>query len=202
MTWPLHDLVLRTPDLELRGMTEALAEALAAVVPLDLESDPRLAHLSPQADVLQAYWRNAGTWSPQDWVADFAVLREGKPIGVQGLEGKDFADKRVVDSHSWLVADERGRGWGKQMRAAVLELAFSHLGARVAITEAWVDNAASLGVSRSLGYVDNGVDVHEGGREMQRMRLTAWRSPVPVTVEGLAPCLPLFGLGQATSSSS
>ena len=181
MSWPLHDLVLRTPDLELRGLTEDLAHDLAAVVPDDLETDPRLPHLSPALDVLQVYWRNNGLWTRDDWVCAFAVLHDGVPVGLQGLEGKGFATRWVVDSHSWLVASARGRGLGKQMRAAVLELAFGHLGARTAVTEAWADNAASLGVSRALGYVDNGYDVHDGPRVMQRLVLTSWRSPVPVT---------------------
>ncbi len=199
MTWPLHDLTLTTPDLSLRGMTEADAQALAALVPADLEHDPRLAHVSPAADVLQAYWRNAGLWQPTSWVCEFVVLRTGVPIGLQALEGEDFAVRRTVDSHSWLVLEARGQGLGKQMRAAVLELAFVHLAAQWAITEAWADNAASLGVSRSLGYVENGTDVHAvhpGPRLMQRLRLARadWTCPVPVTVTGLAPCLPLFGL--------
>ena len=196
MAWPLHDLRLTTPDLELRGLTEAWALRLAQVVPADLEADPRLAHASPAADVLQAYWRNAGLWQPSSWVLQLVVLHDGEPIGLQGLEADDLPGRGVVDTHSWLVASARGKGFGKQMRAAVLELAFRHLGARWAITEAWTDNAASLGVSRSLGYVDNGVDVHDGGREMQRLRLdgSTWRSPWPVAVEGLGPCLRLLGV--------
>jgi RimJ/RimL family protein N-acetyltransferase len=61
-----------------------------------------------------------------------------------------------VDSSSFLTGAVRGRGLGKQMRAAVLTLAFGPLGARFAITSAWSDNHASLGVSRALGYVENG----------------------------------------------
>ena len=196
MHWPLHGLTLSTPDLVLRAMTESDAGALAAVVPGDLEQDPRLAHVSPAADVLQAYWRNAGLWLPTSWVLQLTVLRDGEPIGLQALEGEDFAVRRTVDSHSWLVQNARGQGLGKQMRAAVLELAFTHLAAQWAVTEAWADNAPSLGVSRSLGYVENGVDLHAGPRVMQRMRLAAtdWTRPVPVGVTGLAPCLPLFGL--------
>ena len=39
------------------------------------------------------------------------------------------------------------------MRRAVLALAFGPLGAEAAITSAWPDNGASLGVSQSLGYL-------------------------------------------------
>jgi RimJ/RimL family protein N-acetyltransferase len=197
VSWPIHGLVLRTPDLELRGMTEADAVALASVKPADVESDPDLPSVGH--DWLQTYWRHYGSWRVDDWVLPFTVLHEGVPVGVQALEGKHFAVRRVVDSYSWLVHDVRGRGLGKQMRAAVLELAFAHLGATHAVTEAWEDNVASLGVSRALGYRENGVMIERrDGRagRMQHLVLPAeeWRSPWPVAVEGLEPCLPLLGL--------
>lgn len=200
MTWPPHAIVLTTPSLVLRAMTEADAYALAAVVPEDLEHSPRLPGFSSGANVLQAYWSQLGQWRAEDWVLPFTVVHDDVPIGLQALEGKDFRVRRTVDSYSWLVSSARGRGLGKQMRAAVLSLAFDHLEAKYAITEAWEDNAASLGVSRALGYVDNGVDLHtrEGGAgRMQRLILprAAWTSPVPVTVSGLEGCLPFFLTG-------
>jgi RimJ/RimL family protein N-acetyltransferase len=195
--WPPHGLVLTTPTVVLRGMTEADAQALAAVVPDDLELDPRLPDLSPAQKCLRVYWQQVGSWQADDWVLPFTVVLDGRPVGLQALEGKDFPVLRTVDSHSWLVPEVRGQGHGKAMRAAVLELAFAHLGAQVAVTEAWDDNAASLGVSRALGYVDDGEHRHlRDGRagRMLRMRLTSWSSPVPVGVSGLPPCLPLLGL--------
>jgi RimJ/RimL family protein N-acetyltransferase len=195
VTWPLRDLVLRTPDLELRGMTEDWALQLAQVVPDDVEQHPALAHFSAATDVLQAYWRNVGLWLPTEWVAELVVLHNGAPIGLQALEGKDFAERRTVDTHSWLVPSARARGLGKQMRSAVLSLAFDHLGAEAAVSEAWSDNAASLGVSLSLGYVETHTEAHDDGRVMRHLRLTGWSSHLPVEVAGLEPCLPLFGHG-------
>ena len=199
VTWPLHALVLTTPSLVLRGMTEADAYALASAVPDDLEHSPRLPAFSAGANVLQAYWSQLGQWRINDWVQPFTVLLDNVPVGLQALEGKDFRVRRTVDTHSWLVSSVRGRGLGKQMRAAVLSLAFDHLAAEYAITEAWEDNAASLAVSRALGYVDNGIDLHsrdESLGRMQRLILPrpSWTSPVPVTVAGVEDCLPLFGL--------
>lgn len=197
MTWPLHGLVLRTPDLELRGTSEADATVLQSRKPADLRSDP--SRTSVGHDVLQAYWRGVGSWAPDAWECSFTVVHEGELVGVQALEGKDFSVLRTVDSWSWLVPQVRGRGLGKQMRTAVLELAFRGLGATHAITEAWDDNAASLGVSRSLGYVDNGVFAQKrdgGPGRMVHLVLAAsdWHPAYPVEVEGLEPCLPLFGL--------
>jgi RimJ/RimL family protein N-acetyltransferase len=106
-----------------------------------------------------------------------------------------------VKTGSWLGRDFQGRALGKEMRAVVLALAFDGLGAEVAETEAFVDNAASAGVSRSLGYEPNGIGrlapLGEP-RETLRFRMTRemWRSceRPPVTIEGLEGCLELFGV--------
>lgn len=197
MSWPMHGLRLTTPDLVLRGMTEADAEALEAVFPADVSTDPELVDIGHP--VLQSYWRSVGSWTPARWELPFVVEHEGERIGAQALEGKDFALLRTVDSWSWLVPAARGRGFGTQMRAAVLSLAFGPLAARRAVSEAFETNAASLGVSWRLGYVDNGVDLHRDLDKvvtMQRLRLDArdWLSPVPVEISGIEECLPVFGL--------
>jgi RimJ/RimL family protein N-acetyltransferase len=204
VSWPLHDLVLRTPDLELRGTTEADAHRLAAVIPADVPHDPELPDLPGDHRVLLKYGQAVGRWRPEDWNLWFTVRLDGEVVGAQGLEGKDFRAMRTVETWSWLVPSARARGLGKQMRAAVLELAFVHLGAARSLTEAWEDNASSLGVSRAMGYVDNGVDLRvrrpldgvevETAGRMQRMILETWTSPLPVTVEGLDACLALLGV--------
>ena len=102
----------------------------------------------------QDYWRARGSWRPDSWALSFGAFRDGELVGYQGLEGDDFARLRTVDSWSFLTGAARGQGLGKQMRAAVLALAFGALGARFAITSAWTDNHASLAVSRALGMAD------------------------------------------------
>ncbi len=89
------------------------------------------------------------------------------------------------------------------MRRAVLALAFGPLGAREAITSAWHDNVASLGVSRAIGYRDNGVSTEVRGDQLDTMvhlRMTAadWeatRAGDDVVIEGFEPCRPYVGLG-------
>ena len=90
------------------------------------------------------------------------------------------------------------------MRAAVLHLAFVGLGAEEAISTAFVRNAASLGVSSRLGYEPDGIErrVVRGTAEVdRRLRLTRARwdlhRTVPVTIEGLAPCLAELGAERA-----
>jgi RimJ/RimL family protein N-acetyltransferase len=207
--WPLLDLRLRTPDLELRVMTEADLAQLAEQLPHDVELDPA-ATTYPGLDeatnrgvvVHQTYWRHFGSWSPQAWRLNFVVYAGGELIGVQELEGNDFPALRTVDSSSHLIASARGRGLGQQMRRAVLALAFGPLEAEAAITSAWQDNAASLGVSRALGYAGNGVELHrrgDGVDTMVHLRLTratwlATSSAETVTITNVQPCLPLFAL--------
>jgi len=86
------------------------------------------------------------------------------------------------------------------MRAAVLHLAFAGLGADWAVSSAATDNPASIGVSRKLGYADDGIqlEVVRGQRRTElRFRLDrqtwAARQTVPVRIDGLEPCLELLG---------
>lgn len=206
--WPLHGLRLWTADLELRPATEADLPMLCSILPPDLEADPAATRYPGLDDrwnhrviLAQSYWRAMGTWSPHDWVLPFAVRRDGELIGMQALEGPDYIADRTVDSWSWLIADARGRGIGRQMRTAILELAFRHLDARAAVSSAVLTNAGSLGVSRRLGYRDTHTSVlGHNGQTLQHLRLDreAWNASAhgeAVVIEGADPCLPFFGLG-------
>jgi RimJ/RimL family protein N-acetyltransferase len=131
------------------------------------------------------------------------VESDGAVVGIQVLEAEQFPVLRTVGSGSWLIQGVRGRGIGVAMRLAVLGLAFDHLGALAAVTSARTDNAASLGVSRRVGYSDNGVSLTDSGQgvvELSQFRLTApaWQAAghgAEVTVTGFEPCRPWFGLG-------
>ena len=206
--WPLFGLRIRCREVELRAVREDDLPYLTSIQPDDYEHDP-LAELftglnfeaNRERLVYQGYWRSLGTWSPSSWCLDLAVEYHGAIVGVQSLEAKDFPALRTVDSGSWLVRSVRGRGVGVAMRTAVLGLAFDHLDALVAVSSARSDNGASLGVSRSIGYTDNGVSLNDSGHglvELRHLRLTAaaWRASgqgSQVTVNGYDPCLPWFG---------
>jgi RimJ/RimL family protein N-acetyltransferase len=208
--WPLFGLVLRTPRLELRlpsleqlaVLGELAAEGIhdPAVMPFqtpwtDLPPDERA------RSVLQWSWRIWAEHTPQRWSLNFCVLADGEVVGTQDLGGNDFAVTREVNSGSWLGRKHHGRGIGTEMRAAVLHLGFAGLGAETALSGAHTDNAASLGVSRKLGYVPDGLgrQAVRGRLEVeQRLRLdrATWAATrtVPVTIEGLEPCRPLLGV--------
>src|SRR4051794_25284971 len=194
-------------------MTESDLPTLWSLLPEDVEMNPhatRYAGLDDRSNraaaVAQAYWRALGIWSPDDWALPF-VVRSGRNadqvLGVQWLEGPDWRSDRTVDSSSWLVSQARGRGLGKQMRCAVLALAFGSLGARAAVSSAVVGNLSSLGVSRALGYRDTHRSVLEhSGESLQHVRLerAAWDAAGQahgVAVEGVAAALPFFGIQEA-----
>ena len=91
-------------------------------------------------------------WKPDAWVLNLVTFRDGAPIGSQAMNAADFAETREVATGSWLGRDFQGQGYGTEQRAAVLELAFRGLGARVALSGALEGNTASLRVSEKLGY--------------------------------------------------
>ncbi|HUS62254.1 MAG TPA: GNAT family protein [Acidimicrobiales bacterium] len=203
--WPLAGLALETDRLQLRLPTEPELMAVVSLAPDDLATDPAspappgAKHPTPTA-ILQWYWRALGGWRPDHWRLPLAVWFQSDLVGFQELEAERFIALRTVETSSWLVPAARGLGIGKEMRAAVLALAFDHLGAAVATSSAWDSNVESLGVSRALGYTDNGwfVADHLGqaGRQ-QRVVLerAAWDpTPWPTTVTGLEPCRPWFEL--------
>jgi len=150
---------------------------------------------------LQHWWASRGSWSPTNWTLGLAVVAGGQPMGVQDVTARDFAVRKTVVTGSWLGRAYQGRGYGTEMRAAVLTLAFDGLGADRAESGYFTGNAQSAGVSAKLGYVDNGDQIYSVGRERvveRRLRIgrehgsAAWcRS----TIEGLEPCLKLFGVG-------
>ncbi len=198
--WPLFDLRLQLGDVLLRPVAEIDLPLLAAILPDDVELDPALP-TDRSVAIYQGYWRAQSLWSAEDWALSFLVQRRDQVVGVQVLEGKDFRLLRTVDSASWLIPSARGRGIGKAMRAAVLDFAFNSLGAQAAVTAAWQDNKASLGVSRSLGYLPNGEHWHRRGDRadlMVHLRMTRsdW-SGVEVAVEGFEACRELFGVSEA-----
>jgi RimJ/RimL family protein N-acetyltransferase len=207
--WPIAGLRLTTSRLELRWPSDddlvALAEVAAAGIH-DVDDMPfgipwsRAPEGELERGVIQYHWRTRGAWAPDDWSWNPVVVFEGQVVGTQGMTGRDFVLRRTVNTGSWLGRDYQGRGIGTEMRAAVLHLAFAGLRARRAETDVWDDNAASLGVTRRLGYQPNGerIEVSEDrGRRQVFFRLSRddWEQQTrpEVEVDGLAPCLAQFG---------
>jgi RimJ/RimL family protein N-acetyltransferase len=209
--WPLFDLRLRTPRLELRLPTDDDLLELVRVAREGVVEEGRTFFTVPwhelpspafERQFLQHWWASRGTWSPTRWTLGLVVVAGGRPIGIQEVMARDFAVRKSVVTASWLGRAFQGRGYGTEMRAAILALALEGLGAERAESGYFEGNTQSAGVSAKLGYVDNGVEIHAVGRERvveHRLRIgrETWkRDLVPVTIEGLEPCLKLFGVGE------
>jgi RimJ/RimL family protein N-acetyltransferase len=207
--WPLFGLTIRSERLVLRLPTDdelldLMALARAGIHPPDEMPFAVTWSTLPSPEFERGYlayhWGNRATWTPESWELGVGAWLDGRVIGMQGMHARGFAGNRTVHTGSWIGRAFQGQGLGKEMRAAILAFAFDGLGALVAETEAFLDNAASNGVSRALGYEENG----RGGlspkgvlRDTQRFRMTAerWRSrPRPsVAIEGLEACRDRFG---------
>lgn len=215
--WPLFDLRITTPRLQLRLPTEELADQLIDTALGGVHHPDRMPFASPWTrasreelpfSTLSYVWRSLAGFTRDDWRLPFAVVIDGVAAGMQDVFAKNFPVTRQVDSASWLGLPYQGQGLGNEMRAAALHFVFVQLDAQVATSTAFVDNAASIAVSRRQGYQENGIDrlVREGTMvEMLRFRLTRddWerRRTVDVQVDGFDRCRPLFGLGGAPGPS-
>lgn len=207
--WPLFGLRVRTPRLELRYPDDALAAEVADLAVAGINEPGFRPFLSlwnevppvhQQRNTMQHLWRTRAEWKPTSWVCGCAVMADGEVIGLQTMVGEGFAGRRTVGTGSWLGRAHQGRGFGTEMRAAILHLAFSGLGAVRAESGAWHDNAASLSVSRKLGYRENGDEWLLRGDEADReVRLVLTRERWEahrrhdIEIVGLEPCLPFFG---------
>lgn len=186
LSYPLLDVRVSTPTLELRGATDELLDQLAELVRAGkAHADPApyddpISFYEPDPDLrvatwLRAIWRGRGKVDADAWRLYHVVMVDGQPIGMQDLCGVSFATFGTVTTFSWLSADHRGRGLGHEMRAAILHLAFDGLDAKEASSDAFVDNHGSNAISRSLGYEPNGSDwaTRQGEpTELNRWRLT------------------------------
>jgi RimJ/RimL family protein N-acetyltransferase len=209
--WPLSALVLGTPRLQLRpdddaGLAELVELAYAGVHPPEqmpfevhwTDADP----CSLGRNVLQHHWAQRAALSPRNWSVRFLVRLDGRVIGTQSLSGVDFSVTREVSTGSWLGRRFQRRGFGTEMRAAVLMFAFDVLGARTARSAAFTDNPASLALSRRLGYrpdgtmtvVSRGARAEEVRLLLTEARFAEHRPAWPLSVSGADGCLGLLGV--------
>ncbi|WP_432071180.1 GNAT family N-acetyltransferase [Streptomyces sp. AA1529] len=209
--WPLYGLRLATPRLELRLPDDRTLAELARLASGGVHEDSEMPFsvpwtAAPPADRARGCFQHVlGTiagWRPAEWTLSLAVLHGGRVIGRQDLSGTDFAVVRETHTGSWLGVAHQGRGFGTEMRAAALHLAFDGLGARSSLSAAMTDNPRSRRVSEKLGYRPDGLlteSVQGRARTLERLRLdrAGWEAhrAVPVETAGLgAAALALFGV--------
>jgi RimJ/RimL family protein N-acetyltransferase len=208
---PLYGLRLRTDRLELRWPTEEELVELAQVAETGVHDPAAMPFVVPWTDGIGSpgfvsdfvgYHRGVReSWRPDDWSLELGVWAADQPLGTQSLVAHNFTATRTVNTGSWLAQRFHARGYGTEMRAAVLELAFHGLGALTATSHVLDGVEASARVSERLGYVEAGerwIEVRGERRLDRELQLTRdrWidRERIAVRISGLEACLPQFGL--------
>lgn len=208
--WPVFGLALRTARLALRLPVEEDLAALADLAAAGVHAPGERPFLTPWTEgsgadrarhVLQRHWAALGGWSPSSWRLGLGVFAGSEPVGMVTLRADHFVVRREVTTSTWLGLPHHRRGFGTEARAALLTLAFDHLGAVSAVTEVFPDNAGSQGVSRLLGYRHDGIsrDVRDGEvlvSDRLRLDRVDWdrQGRAEAEVTGLDPCRALFGV--------
>jgi RimJ/RimL family protein N-acetyltransferase len=209
---PLCGLRLRTPRLELRlGSREELVE-LGGLAQAGIHPPEEMPFLVPWTDrsaepgfveeFVLYHGRALDDWRPDDWSLNLLVFFGGQPIGSQSVRGEDFSVKGEVETGSWLGQAYQRQGFGTEMRAAALELAFRRLGAQAAISGSVLRNESSKRVSEKLGYRIIGTStIAPRGEPVTKYDLRiekgAWQAPFAVAIEGVDACLALFGVTES-----
>ncbi len=215
--WPPAGVVVRTPRLELRWPSEDDLTALADLASRGVHDEAAMPFMTPwtrgtPTEVAQSVlcwnWRSHGEWDPGKWSWSAVAVVDDVVVGTQGMMATDFGVCRTVETGSWLGRAHQGEGLGKEMRAAVLHLAFEGLDAERAETGAYDDNPASLGVTRALGYRENGDRVMAVEGRCRRELLFAldrqmWvtRQRDDIALAGVREARPLFGLADDPAES-
>lgn len=196
--WPPYQLRITEGDLELRiirdeDLPELLALAQAGVhdpgfMPFShpwTDADPG----DLPAEFLRYHWSSRARFTPERFTLDFAVRRAGEIVGTQAISTESYAVTRTGETGSWLGRRFHGQGIGTRMRSAVCAFVFDHLDATEITSAAFVDNPSSLGVSRKVGYVPNGIKrvVRRGSaaaNQQLALTLDTFIRGEPITVSG------------------
>jgi RimJ/RimL family protein N-acetyltransferase len=121
--WPLFELRVRSPRLEIRLPKDETLADLARLAAKGVHDPSTMPFLFPWTDepspqlergMLQWGWRHRADWSSDDWSFTGAVFLEGDVVGVQSLTATNFAARREVKSGSWLGRSYQGQGSAKR----------------------------------------------------------------------------------------
>lgn len=140
----------------------------------------------------QHVWQTWGSFAQDAWALKLSIIVDGRAIGCQDVMNKsNFLATRSLETGSWMGLSHQGRGIGTRIRQMAAMLCFDHLGAEE-LTSGYIDgNVKSAGVSRKVGYVDNGcrrLPEGDGYRVERLVRLTPdrlVRPAEPLEVEGV-----------------
>jgi len=207
--FPILGLRITAGPLELRGISDEDIAALADLAGRGIHPPDQMPFSTPWTDAPAAelplrfaryHWSTRASFTRESWMLDLAVVWDGAVVGTQGFRTSDYLVTRTGETGSWLGREFQGRGIGTRMRLAMCAFLFDCLDAQELTSGAFVDNPASLAVSRKVGYRPNGQRrmVRRPGEWQANQGLiltpeTFVRGP-EITVEGLEPVRRLIGL--------
>ena len=159
--WPPGGLVVRSGDLVLTPVTDDDLPELVELALAGIHEPGTMPFsvpwtLAPPDELPRQFaayqWGVRAAFRPEDFQLELAVRRRGELVGTQGFGAKDYPVTRTAETGSWLARRHQGQGIGTRMRQAVCTLLVDHLDAAEVTSGAWLDNPASLAVSREVGY--------------------------------------------------
>lgn len=211
--YPPFGLHVVAGPLELRGLTDDLLLELCGLAERGIHDPDQMPFYFPWTaapagqlarNTAAYHWGKRSTFGPDDFCLDLAVLLDGRVIGAQGVAAKNFPVTRTGETGSWLGREFQGRGLGTAVRRAFCELLLDHLGFEEITSAAFLDNPASLAVSRKVGYVPTVVQRlqrREGELALnQGLLLTPHafvRGDIPIEVTGAEAVRAFIGLDAA-----
>ncbi|HVX47105.1 MAG TPA: GNAT family protein [Mycobacteriales bacterium] len=165
--WPPYRLSIAAGDLQLRPIRDEDLPELAELALDGVHEPGQMPFAVPWTDapreqlpanIARYHWSVRSAFGPERFSLEFGVRVGGELVGCQGFSTHDFAITRTGETGSWLARRHQGRGIGTRMRQALCTFAFDELNATQITSGAFLDNPASLAVSRKVGYRPNGVD--------------------------------------------
>jgi RimJ/RimL family protein N-acetyltransferase len=163
--WPVLGVRIATGPLELSAVRDCDIPGLVDLAQRGIHGSDEMPFSEPWstappdelATTMAAhYWRLRGNFSQDDWSLELVVRRNGVIVGCQGFYTHNYQVTRAGETGSWLGREFQGQGTGTLMRQAMCAFLFDHLEAEEITSSAYVDNPASLAVSRKVGYRTNG----------------------------------------------
>lgn len=199
---PSLGLTITAGPLVLSGLTDDDLVELAALAEAGVHAPDQMPFYVPWTSAppgeltrnLAAYhWRGRAEFSVESWSLELGVRYDGVLVGTQGFRARSYPVTRTGESGSWLGMAHQGRGIGTLMRQALCAFLFDHLDAAEVTSGAFLDNPASLAVSRKVGYRPDGVRRLERrpgelalNQELRLAPADFVRGPHPLEVTGLA----------------
>lgn len=204
--FPVLGLRITAGPIELRGLSDEDLVGLANLADEGVHDEELMPFYVPWTlaphmprKLLQYHWRTRADFCEDEWTLNLGVWHEGELVGCQGITTKNYIVTRTGETGSWLGKRHHGRGIGTRMRQAICAFMFDHVDAQEITSGAFLDNPASLAVSRKVGYRENGV------HRMSRLGENAFNQSLvltpqdlvrgdPIEVEGRAAFRRLVGL--------